>query len=116
MTTVLVAVPRWVARVASVASAAVLILFLLGDFGPTAIDARDWVGLLFFPLGVILGLAIAWRYEALGALVAIGSLTAFYLVYGALIGGDLPNGPWFIIFTAPAALFLISWFLSRRRS
>jgi hypothetical protein len=62
---------------------------------------------------VNIGLAIAWWRERVGALVAIGSLAAFYVVYGSLIRHHFPDGPWFAIFTAPAALFLASSFLGR---
>jgi hypothetical protein len=60
------------------------------------------------------GLALAWWREAAGAAVAGASLTAFYLYY-ALLTGRLPGGPWFLIFTAPAALFFASWIAHRRR-
>jgi hypothetical protein len=104
---------RWSARSASVVVVMLLLLFVWGeDF--SKVRAREWVGLSFFPLGVVVGLALAWRREALGAFVAASSLSAFYLVYGVLLGGRV-GGPWFLVFTSPAALFFASWAWERAR-
>jgi hypothetical protein len=105
---------RWLARATSLLSIGVLLLFLTGKDGVLGGNVRpaEWLGLLFFPFGVMLGLALAWWREALGAAVAAGSLTAFYLSQ-ALLAGRLPGGPWFLIFTSPAALFFASWFAHR---
>jgi hypothetical protein len=106
---------HWTARVASVASACVLLAFAAGGRTPVAqVQPAQWVGLLFFPVGVVLGLALAWRREALGAAVALGSLAAFYVVYGLLLEGQLPRGPWFVVFTSPALLFLAAWLLGKQ--
>jgi len=111
---------RWSARACALLSMGVLLLFLTGEDGLIGGDngARvrpaEWLGLLLFPFGVLLGLALAWWREALGAAVAAGSLAAFYL-YIALLAGRPPGGPWFLIFTAPALLFFASWFAHRRR-
>jgi hypothetical protein len=56
---------------------------------------------------VLLGLGLAWWREALGAALAAVSVTAFY-AYLMLLSGRLTGGPWFRVFTAPAALFLAS--------
>jgi hypothetical protein len=109
---------RWLARLAGLVSMGVLVLFLKGEDGLTSraawakVRPVEWLGLVFFPFGVLLGLALAWWREGLGAAVAALSLTAFYLVYG-LLAGRLPGGPWFLIFTAPAVLFYASWLAHR---
>jgi hypothetical protein len=61
----------------------VLLLFLTGEDGLIGKDGWskvrpvEWFGLLCFPFGELLGLALArWR-EALGAAVAAGSLAEF---------------------------------------
>ena len=103
---------RWSARVTSIGSITLLLLFMWGeDFSKAS--ARELVGLSFFPLGVMTGLAMAWWREALGASVAALSLSTFYLVYGVLLSERLPGGPWFVLFTSPAALFFASWIWSR---
>jgi hypothetical protein len=63
---------------------------------------------------VAVGLVTAWWREALGAVVAASSLSAFYLIYGLLLNGRV-GGPWFVIFTSPAALFFASWVCGRVR-
>jgi hypothetical protein len=99
----------------------VLLLFLTGEDGLIGRDGWakvrpvEWFGLLCFPFGVLLGLALAWWREALGAAVAAGSLAAFY-GYHLLLAGRLPGGPWFLLFAAPAALSFASWLAHRRRS
>jgi hypothetical protein len=104
---------RWSARVASIVSVAFLLLFAAGE-GFSQARPREWVGLSFFPLGVVVGLVMAWWREGLGAAVAAASLSAFYLVYGVLLSGRV-GGPWFVIFTSPAALFFASWACGRAR-
>jgi hypothetical protein len=105
---------RWLARATSLLSIGVLLLFLTGKDGVLGGNVRpaEWLALLYFPFGVMLGLALAWWREALGAAVAAGSLTAFYLLLGLLAGRPV-GGPWFLIFTAPAALFFASWLAHR---
>ena len=112
---------RWLARATGLVSMGVLLLFLTGNDGLVTTSAwakvrpAEWLFLLFFPFGLMLGLALAWWREALGAAVAAGSVAAFYVSYALLTGG-LPGGPWFLVFTAPAVLFFASWFAHRRRS
>lgn len=110
---------RWLARATGLLSIGVLMLFLTGEDGLIGANGWakvrpvEWIGILFFPFGVMLGLALAWWREALGAAVAAGSMTALYLYLGLLAGRPV-GGPWFLVFTAPAVLFFASWFLHRR--
>ena len=112
---------RWSARLTGLVSIGVLLLFLTGEDGLVGgngwakVRPVEWLGLLCFPFGVLLGLALAWWREALGAAVAAVSVTAFYVQH-VLLAGRLPGGPWFLIFAAPAALFFASWLAHRRRS
>ena len=104
---------RWIARLTSLLSIGVITLFFLAEpFDPARVRPREWVGLAFFPAGVVIGLIIAWWKEGLGAGFALMSLTAFYLIYGWLMGSNV-NGLAFIVFTSPAFLFLIARLLSR---
>ena len=104
---------RWLARLMSLLSLAIIALFLLAEpFKPANVRGREWVGFVCFPIGVMVGLIIAWWKEGLGAAISLGSLAAFYLVYAWMMGSNI-HGPWFLIFSSPAFLFLIAWLLSR---
>jgi hypothetical protein len=107
---------RWVARSMSLVSTSLLALFITGADGLThgTVTSREWIGLLFFPFGVVVGMAIAWKHEAWGSLLSIGSLAGFYIVYGFILTGRPPRGWAFAAFTAPALLFLLSWLIGKR--
>lgn len=102
---------QMLARFTSIASIA-LLLMLFGDEGlhPSQISANEWAGLLFFPIGVVAGLAIAWWREGVGAIVTVGSLLGFYFVWGYLLRNHI-GGSAFIVFASPGFLFLLHWLL-----
>ena len=99
------------ARVGSIASITLLLMLFAGEgLHPSQVTPRQWVGLFFFPLGVMIGMVIAWWKEGVGAAITLGSLLAFYFVYGYLMRYHI--GGWaFIIFASPGLLFLLHWLL-----
>jgi hypothetical protein len=113
----IVDVVRWAARLLSLASIAVLCLFVVGDPPlPGRAGAREWVGLAFFPIGVVVGMLVAWRREAVGAAIGLASLACFYVVYGlGLRGSAAALGWWFVVFSSPLLVFLLAWVWSRAR-
>jgi len=104
---------EFLARVGSVISITLLLLLFQGEaFHPSEVAPREWLGLLFFPVGVVIGLIVAWWKEGLGVSLTLGSLLAFYVVYGYLLNYHL--GGWaFLVFASPAFLFLLHWLLHR---
>ena len=100
---------EFLARVGSVISITLLALLFWGEaFNPSQVAPREWIGLFFFPFGVVVGMIVAWRKEGWGASITLGSLVAFYVVYGFLLRSHL--GGWaFIVFASPAFLFLLHW-------
>ena len=104
---------EFLARVGSVMSITLLVcLFQAEALHPSDIAPREWFGLVFFPVGVIVGLAIAWWKEGLGISITLGSLLAFYLVYGYLLQYHI--GGWaFVMFASPAFLFFLHWLMRR---
>ena len=104
---------EFLARVGSLASITFLVLLFQAEaFHPSRVAPREWLALVFFPVGVVIGLIIAWWKEGLGVSVTLGSLLAFYFVYGYLLRYHL--GGWaFVMFASPAFLFLLHWLLRR---
>jgi hypothetical protein len=102
---------EFLARVGSVMSITLLVLLFQAEaLHPSEIAPSEWVGLVFFPIGVIVGLAIAWWKEGLGISITVGSLLAFYFVYGYLLQYQI--GGWaFVMFASPAFLFFFHWVL-----
>lgn len=98
-----VRVLRWIARAASVASLALLAMFALS--GGAAPSASEWLMLAFFPIGVAVGMLVAWRSEIIGGVIAAASLVAFYAII-SLDAARPPAGPWFVVFASPAMALL----------
>jgi hypothetical protein len=109
---------RIMAKVWSILSIGFVLLFVIGG-GLSGAEpmptASEWVGLAFFPIGVTIGLALAWWREGIGGTVAVLSLIAFY-IWDFARSGDLPGGPYFLLVAAPGFLFLACWLWSRDRS
>lgn len=111
----LVNIIRRIARVWSLLSIVFVLVIVIGHiFSPEDVlpTIGKWVGILFFPFGVILGLTLSWKWEGLGAMITIGSLIGIYITI-LIIRGYLPRGPFFVLFAVPGFFFLISWLLSR---
>jgi hypothetical protein len=108
-------ITRWIARMWGTGIVALVALFavmqLVSPDAPPP-TPTEWVGVVFFPIGLCVGLVLAWRWEAFGGAVAIGSFVAFE-AWMSTSGAGMPSGTYFIPAAAPGALFLLSWFLSR---
>jgi hypothetical protein len=111
-------ITRWTARVWSILSIVFVLVFAVGEGmaggGPRP-GFQEWVGLAFFPIGVGVGLVVAWFREELGGLLALGCLIAFY-VWNLLRSGHWPRGPYGFLVAAPGLLFLMAGFLSHRNA
>jgi hypothetical protein len=107
---------RWIARVWSILSILFVFVFAVGNIarliGPRP-TPQEWAGLALWPIGVGIGLVVAWYREELGGILALGCLIAFY-VWNLLRSGHWPQGPFFILMAAPGFLFLLAGFLSHR--
>ncbi|MBX7170341.1 MAG: hypothetical protein K1X72_05240 [Pyrinomonadaceae bacterium] len=107
---------RWTARILSLATVSLLFFFIIGEgFDPSKVGLNEWIGLLFFPLGLIVGLLISWKNEGLGAVISVTSLFSFYFVYGLILNSRIWQGWVFILFAVPGFLFLIYWLLLPRK-
>ena len=105
------AVIELLARVTSIASITLLIMLFAGEgFHPSHVAPKEWIGLLFFPIGVIIGMIVAWWKEGVGSVLTVASLIGFYIVYGYLLRNHI--GGWaFVVFASPGFLFLLHWLL-----
>lgn len=66
------------ARIGSVASITLLVLLFMGDaIRPSEISSNEWAGLVFFPIGVMIGMVIAWWKEGVGSVITVASLVGF---------------------------------------
>jgi hypothetical protein len=102
----------WTARILSVTSVGLLLLFVFGEgFDPARVTPSQWVGFMFFPLGVAAGMIVSWWREGLGGVLTVGSLLGFY-VWHLSQSGSLRGGWAFFAFSLPGFLFLLYGLLS----
>ncbi len=107
---------RWTARILSLLSIAVLLLFMFGEgFNPFHLNSREVLLAVFFPLGVMLGMGLAWRWEAFGGGLTVLSFAAFYGIHW-LGSGRFPGGIFFALFASPGLLFLLAGLATGRKA
>ncbi len=104
---------RVIARVWSLASIGFLLLFLVGEgvnfFKLTSVELVEFI---LFPVGVTIGMVLAWKWEKCGGLLTIFSIIGFY-AFHRLASGSFPRG-WIMFAVAiPGVLFLISSFVRK---
>lgn len=105
-----VRVVRWIARISSGFTAALILLIFIGEalvegFEPILhLSIRETTMMITF-IAVWLGLLLGWKWELYGGLLTVCGITAFYLL-DYLFSGTLPRGPFFLIFASPSLLFL----------
>ena len=98
---------HWIARVLSIVSIGILLLFFIGEgFNPVQLSIRDWILFLFFPLGITIGIILAWRCEMLGGVITFVSLLSFYASH-FIMSNKFPAGPYFLIFALPGIIFML---------
>ncbi len=107
---------RWTARILSLLSLGTLLLFGIGEgFNPLHFNSRELLLSLCFPLGVSIGMIIAWWREGPGGIITVLSVALFY-VLNFILARRFPGGPFFLLFSLPGFLFLISWLYRRQPS
>jgi len=107
---------RWAARLLSIASTVMLLLFVFGEkFEAAKVTGRQLLAFVFFPLGIVVGFAVAWWKEGLGGGISVVSLLIFYLIFVLMLRGDLARGGWFLVFAIPGFLFLVAYAISHAR-
>ena len=113
-------ITRWTARGLSIFCVAITLFFVYDIFtregglsGSFQLEWKVMIALVFFPIGVAVGMLLAWWREGLGAIVIIGSQVTFCIITLLLLS-EVPNGLMFVLFFLPGFLFGLAWLLSRR--
>jgi len=84
--------------------------WLYPDF---SLPARPELGLLLlYPIGMMLGQLVAWKWEGAGGVLSCGSFALFCLLF-FLDRGRLPYHLFFLGHAMPGFLFLHCWMRSR---
>ena len=112
-------VVRWIARVSAGFSAALILMFFIGEglsegFEPLLhMSVRESLMMVAF-VAVWLGLLLGWKWELYGGLLTACGIVAFYLV-AYLFSGTLPRVPFPLIFASPSLLFLYCGLQTRKK-
>ncbi|MCJ7467882.1 MAG: hypothetical protein MUO53_14465 [Maribacter sp.] len=109
---------RWIARIWGTSIFAFVLFFLFAHIfrteegGNGFINTRESISFIFFPCSIIIGLAIALKWEGLGGLIiTVGMIGLFITRF------DLISEPFFICgITPPGILYLVYWHLSKRQT
>ena len=111
---ILILLIRRTARTLSILSIGLVLLFIVGEkFNPAQIKPTEWLGLLFFPFGISVGMILSWWKEGLGGCITVGSLLMFYVTHFAT-SSKLPQGWAWLILASPGFLFLLYWLWTRK--
>lgn len=107
----------WTARITGSLLLAFVLFFLLAHiFGDKEAPLKemsvdDMMAFALFPLGFVVGLILAYKWEGLGGLISIGSMAVLFFVRS-----DLASQPVMLSLTLPGLLYLSYWYLSRKES
>jgi len=74
------------------------ILFPETDPGSGSFTTIDAIAMIFFPIGVTVGMIVSWKWEMEGALITIISVCMFYLLIA------IPRGVTFTMFPVMFAI------------
>ena len=110
---------RWIARIWSYIVVTFIVLFVGAHFfesgsGIGSMGLENAIAFTFFPIGLTVGLIIAWWKEGLGGIIATGSIIAFHLAM-LFFGGNLDFELFIDLLAVPGPLFIICWLLSRTK-
>jgi hypothetical protein len=106
---------RWLARALSILAVLIVLAFAFGEgLNLSHFTVRELLLFMFFPLGICVGMVVAWWRESLGGTITIASLMAFYLV-DRFVSGSFPRGGAFAVLAAPGLLFLLCGLWTRAK-
>lgn len=106
---------KWTARITGSAIFAFLLFFLLahafGDAeqGEGFRNTAEFITFLFFPVGVVIGLLLALKWELLGGIITVVSLLALFIMRVDLVSNVLIMLPIF-----PGLFYIIYGLMNRK--
>ncbi|MBW8012256.1 MAG: hypothetical protein FVQ83_13635 [Chloroflexi bacterium] len=111
---------RKIAKIWGLISIGLLTVLLIGEMvsphaGEEQVPFIEWVMLFLFPFATVLGMAIAWRWEALGGIISTASFVIFIVLLTADRGELIawPGLAMMLLIAMPGFLFLACWYISR---
>lgn len=114
----IVLIVRWIARIWGSLSLAFLLFFvgahligtLTGESEPIGKfnSISEMISFAFFPVSIIIGLGVAWKWEGLGGLITIAGIIGLKIIRSDLIFDPIIDG-----LAAPGLFYILYWFLSR---
>jgi len=104
---------KWIARISGTAIVVFvlyfLLMYLLGSESESIISTKDVFAFFCFPVSTIIGLSIAWKWEAVGGLI---STLGFILLF--VVRPDLSSSPIMTALALPGLLYLVYWILRKK--
>lgn len=110
---------RWFARGIDACILALVLFFVLAElFGshdaePGPLSTTDKITLVFFPTGLLLGLMLAWKWEGIGGLLIIISMSGLAIIRPDLVTNNLNGGLVIAGVAGLGAVFLLVWYFDR---
>ena len=101
---------RWIARIWGSMVVAFVLLSAIGE-GLGQAKPGEWVALTIFFL-ICVGLIVAWKWEGLGGIIAVGCRIAWHVTMRITSGSFELILP-LAIMAVPGFLFLAYWLLTR---
>jgi hypothetical protein len=100
----------WFARIWGALVLAFVLVFLFGDLLKGSGGGSPSISFILMPIGLVVGLGLAFKWEGLGGLIATLSMIGAFVLRPDLIGNRF-----LIAFTVPGLLYLIYWVMANRR-
>jgi len=108
---------RWIARIWGGTSLLFLIFMvgahLIGAISGTSdgtgfSSTSEMISFLFFPISIMIGLGLAWKWDGLGGLITILGIVGFHIIRPDLILDPMIDG-----LAAPGIFFIIYWLITK---
>jgi hypothetical protein len=102
----------WTARIWSILSISFMLIMIAGHiFGsePQVFNGTsELLAMIFFPVGVLIGLILAWKWEGIGGIMSVVCISGLYIIRPELIF------TWISLLAAPGLLFFAHWLMSMK--